>query len=147
MSETTPNTQSKNAPVERFNDGAVKATIFRNISKEGRPFYNVTFARTYTDNNDNIRETQSFSGTDVLKVRRLADQAYHAVDRLKKQDRAQFNEQQSNQETPAQNEMQGKPLSEQRDVLMNNQPHSNGQSTASQTQVHNYNQRGPEIGQ
>ncbi len=83
---------SSKAPVERFNDGAVKASIFRNVSKEGRAFFNVTFARLYTDpKTGQIAEMQSFLGTDILKVRRLADQAYYAVDRLRKQERSQGN--------------------------------------------------------
>jgi hypothetical protein len=115
----TPSAQgSGNPPVERFNDGAVKASIFRNVSKDGRAFFNVTFTRLYTDpKTGQIAETQSFSGTDILKVRRLADQAYHAVDRLKKQERSQG-------KTPAQNRdaQESQSLADQRDVLMGNAP-------------------------
>lgn len=141
MADTTQNHQaggSGNAPVERFNDGAVKASIFRNVSKEGRPFYNVTFSRIYTDPKTNeIAETQSFSGTDVLKVRRLADQAYHAVDRLRKQDRA------SNKEQVQTGGAQEQNLSQQRDMLMGeNAQHSN---TAPQKTQHGPAQNEPEL--
>jgi hypothetical protein len=65
-----------NTPVERFNESAVKASIFRNVSKERRGFYNVTFARIYTGpRKGQIAETQSLPDTHILKVRRLADQA------------------------------------------------------------------------
>lgn len=130
--QNSDNPKRGNAPVERFNDGAVKASIFRNISKDGRAFYNVTFTRIYTDpQTDEVRETQSFSGTDVLKVRRLADQAYHAVDRLKKQDRSQSKEHQTRNGAP--DNAKGQSLSEQRDMLMDGrQMHSQAQDQAPQ---------------
>ena len=87
MSEIQP---TKNAPIERLSDGAVSAKIWRNTSKEGKPFYNVTFARVYTDpQTGKPAETQSFSGTDVLKIQRLAAQSYHVIDRHRKLDRDQ----------------------------------------------------------
>jgi hypothetical protein len=139
MANTPQNTSgqsSGNAPVERFNDGAVKASIFRNVSKEGRAFYNVTFARIYTDpQTGQIAETQSFSGTDILKVRRLADQAYHAVDRLRKQERAQKSEHQNGSQS----------LAEQRDMLMSDQPQGKGRSQ--QNAQHGQAQNQPELEQ
>ncbi|KGB27082.1 hypothetical protein HPDFL43_00007520 [Hoeflea phototrophica DFL-43] len=130
---------SGNAPVERFNDGAVKASIFRNVSKEGRPFYNVTFARIYTDpQTGQIAETQSFSGTDILKVRRLADQAYHAVDRLRKQERSQNSD-------PQNGHKGSQSLSEQRDMLMNDTA-QNRQGSA-QSPQHGQDQSQPELEQ
>lgn len=139
MSNQNHTPKSGNAPVERFSDGAVKASIFRNVSKEGKPFYNVTFARTYTHpETGQPAETQSFSGTDVLKVRRLADQAYHAVDRLRKQDRIQANEHSAG--SPSQSDdSQKSSLSEQRDRLINNARHS------PEAQDISYDRTGPEM--
>ncbi|WP_298966573.1 hypothetical protein [uncultured Roseibium sp.] len=142
MANTHQNTSGQgggNAPVERFNDGAVKASIFRNVSKEGRAFYNVTFARIYTDPQTNeVRETQSFSGTDILKVRRLADQAYHAVDRLRKQERTQGTEQnQDSNSNPS--------LAEQRDMLM--EDNAQASLSSQQNAQHGQAQDQPELEQ
>ena len=142
MANTPQNTSgqsSGNAPVERFNDGAVKASSFRNVSKEGRAFYNVTFARIYTDpQTGQIAETQSFSGTDILKVRRLADQAYHAVDRLRKQERLQTSDPQNGQKG-------SQSLCEQRDMLMGDRPRGTGRSQ--QNAQHGQAQNQPELEQ
>lgn len=139
MANTPQNTTAQgsgNPPVERFHDGAVKASIFRNVSKEGRAFYNVTFARIYTDpQTGQIAETQSFSGTDILKVRRLADQAYHAVDRLRKQERSQNSDPQNGSQS----------LSEQRDMLMGDRPRGTGRSQ--QNAQHGQAQNQPELEQ
>ena len=105
-------------PPNLIADNFFRSGGLRDVSKDGRAFFNVTFTRLYTDpKTGQIAETQSFSGTDILKVRRLADQAYHAVDRLKKQERSQG-------KTPAQNRdaQESQSLADQRDVLMGNAP-------------------------
>lgn len=133
------NPPPKNPPIERFYDGAVNAKVWRNINKDGNPYYNVRFSKIYTDpQTGQPAETQSFSGSDILKVQRLAAQSYHAIDRMKKLDRDQ-----ARQNTPQQEPMRdGNPdqnhnLAQQRDNVMHNA--APDQQTGGQgQQQHNY---------
>ncbi len=147
MTDENTNGNKRAQPVERINDGSVNAKIWRNYSNEGKAFYNVTFARTYTHpKTGQPAETYAFSGTDVLKIQRLAEQAYHSVDRLRQQDRAQ-NQGQNQQNNPTQNNGDHS-MSDQRDQVMNNAAHqSNGQQPYGQGQGYQgQNQNAPEIG-
>ena len=72
--------KDKNPPIQTHRDGAISAKVWRNYSNEGEPFYSVTFQRTYTDpKTKEPRETNSFLGTDVLKVQQLAAEAYRTI--------------------------------------------------------------------
>ncbi len=44
----------------------------------------MTFARTYTDGDGGIRDTDSFSGSQLLRLARLADKAYDRTRKLTK---------------------------------------------------------------
>ena len=68
MSET-------NKPIDTIRDGRLKASIWKNEGENG-PYLSVTFAKTYTDKNDQPRDSQSFSDTDLLKVAEIAREAY-----------------------------------------------------------------------
>ncbi|MEW7006733.1 hypothetical protein [Lentilitoribacter sp. EG35] len=147
MTDENSNGNKKAQPVERINDGSVNAKIWRNHSKDGKPFYNVTFARTYTHpQTGQPAETYAFSGTDVLKIQRLAEKAYHNVDRLKQQDRT--HDQGQNQQQPPTQENGHNNMADQRDQAMNNaSQQSNDQQSFQQNQGHQgHNQNGPEIG-
>ena len=72
--------------MRHFRDGAIKATIWRNEGDKG-PFYSVEFGRTYTDAEDNYKDTSSFSGADLLKVSRLAVKAYDKIGELRAEDK------------------------------------------------------------
>ena len=137
-------TQENKGPVHTIRDGAVSAKIWRNeVESQPMPFYSVTFQRTYTDEaTQKVRETHSFSNTDILKVQQLAPQAYHAVSQFRTQDRAELQQDQAPRSYPEQGQGQGQPgqqngLSQQRDAAMNAAPQSNGQSPQ--------HQREPEI--
>lgn len=67
--------QNRKRPEHTLRDGAVKASIWRNDGEKGS-FYSTTFARTFQDQNGKPRDTQSFAGTDLLKVSELAREAY-----------------------------------------------------------------------
>lgn len=69
----TQKTNSK--PIETIRDGALKASIWKNQGEKG-PFYSVRITRTYTDDQGNYHDSDSFSGSELLRVARLADQAY-----------------------------------------------------------------------
>ena len=79
--------QTKTRPVETLRDGAMKAAIWKNDSQNGA-FYNVTFTRTYKNDKDELHDTDSFSGSQLLQLARLADKAYGVTAKLTKAARA-----------------------------------------------------------
>lgn len=88
MSDHDHEQPTGNPPVYTHRDGALSAKVWRNETHDGRPFYSVTFARTYTDpETDELRESRSFQQTDVLKIQRLAGQAYQTIGQFRAQDR------------------------------------------------------------
>lgn len=74
-----------NKPVKSLRDGHIKATIWRNESEKG-DYYSVNFTRIYKDGEGNWKDTDSFTGTDILKVQHLAGKAYDAIAKLRKAD-------------------------------------------------------------
>ena len=79
--------QTKQRPVETLRDGAIKAAIWKNESENGA-FFAVTFARTYKNGGGELKDTDSFSGTQLLRLARLADKAYGRAAKLTKAARA-----------------------------------------------------------
>lgn len=75
--------ETKQRPVETLRDGAIKAAIWRNESEKGA-FFAVTFSRTYRNGDGNLKDTDSFSGTQLLQLARLADKAYDRAAKLTK---------------------------------------------------------------
>lgn len=70
-----PSPEPQNRPETVLRDGALKATIWRNDGEKG-PFFATTLAKTYEDRNGNLKDTNRFSGSDLLRVSELARQAY-----------------------------------------------------------------------
>ena len=66
----TQKTNSK--PIETISNGALKASIWKNQGEKG-PFYSVRITRTYTDDQGNYHDSDSFSGSELLRGVRLAD--------------------------------------------------------------------------
>ncbi len=79
----TQKTNSK--PLETIRDGALKATIWKNQGEKG-PFYSVRITRTYTDDQGNYHDSDSFSGSEILRVARLAGKAYDETAVLRSQE-------------------------------------------------------------
>lgn len=77
----TEETNQTNGPADTLRDGALKATIWRNESKNGA-FFTADITRTYTDESGNFYNTQGFSRNQLLQVARLADQAYGRIREL-----------------------------------------------------------------
>ena len=70
------------APVKTLRLGRIKAAIWEN-SADQRTFYNVTFARTYMDEEKKFHDSDSFGRDDLLLLGKLADQAHTFIcDRL-----------------------------------------------------------------
>lgn len=78
--------QTKQRPVETLRDGALKAAIWRNESENGA-FFAVTFSRTYKDAAGELKDTDSFSGSQLLRLARLADKAYDRTSKLVRAER------------------------------------------------------------
>lgn len=64
-----------NQPVETFRDGSLKATIWQNQGENG-PYFTTTLAKTYEDRDGKLRDTFSFTGSELLRVAELARTAY-----------------------------------------------------------------------
>jgi hypothetical protein len=65
----------------------LSAAIWRNETKDGKAFYSVTFERSYKDG-DNWKSSDSFNGSDLLLLAKLADQAHTEVEKLRANDKA-----------------------------------------------------------
>ncbi len=63
------------APVKTLRIGRIKAAIWENGADE-RAFFNVTFARTYMDEEKRFRDADSFGRDDLLLLAKLADHAH-----------------------------------------------------------------------
>ncbi len=74
---------SDRQPEETLRDGNLKATLWRNEGENG-PYFNVTIAKTYKDNHGKYQDTNSFSGTDLLRVSEISRQAYTRSSELRR---------------------------------------------------------------
>jgi hypothetical protein len=74
---------SHEKPILTIRDGALKASIWANRTDEGKTFHSVTFGRTFTDGEGQAKTSSSFSGSDLLKIARLADKAYDRIAALR----------------------------------------------------------------
>ncbi|NRA59076.1 MAG: hypothetical protein HRU13_13265 [Phycisphaerales bacterium] len=72
-------------PIDTIRDGALKASIWANQPKaeDKAPFYSVRITRTYTDEQGNYHDSDSFSGSELLRVARLADRSYGRTSELR----------------------------------------------------------------
>lgn len=69
-----------NAPMSELRDGSLRAAIWKNQKKDGTGnYYSVTLSRTYKDDGDQYRDTNSFSPTELLRISRLAGNAYDEI--------------------------------------------------------------------
>jgi len=80
------NQQQNQKPINTIRDGALKATIWKNDSEKGS-FYSVDISRTYKQD-DVYKDSHSFSGTELLRVARLANIAYDEIAVLRANDAA-----------------------------------------------------------
>ena len=77
---------ANNKPTETIRDGLLKATVWRNETDK-TVFYSVNFSRSYQDDKRSWKDTDSFSGTDLLRIANLATQAYNRTVELRQMDR------------------------------------------------------------
>ena len=79
--------QSKNKPLKTLRDGALKASIWLN-EHEDRCFYAVTFSRSYKKADGTFADAQSYAGAELLKLSKLAENAYAQALAFREQARA-----------------------------------------------------------
>lgn len=79
-------TTTSNAPLETFRDGRLKATVWENAGENGT-YHTVSLAKVYEDRDGKLQETNSFSGSELLRVAELAREA-HAFTRDLRRDMA-----------------------------------------------------------
>ena len=63
------------SPVKTLRLGRIKAAVWENRADQ-RTFYNVTFARTYTGDDQQPHDTDSFGRDDLPLVAKIADRAH-----------------------------------------------------------------------
>lgn len=78
---------SDKKPASKVSLYPVSAAIWRNTTKDGKAFYSVTFERSYKDGND-WKSSDSFSGSDLLLLEKVAFMAYQEVAKLRANDKS-----------------------------------------------------------
>ena len=87
--------QEPNRPVDTLRDGNLKASIWRNEGENGAS-YSTTFARVWRDDQGRWHDSQSYSGTDMLRLGELSRSAYHRTNELRREHTLE----QSQEQTP-----------------------------------------------
>ncbi|WP_195820644.1 hypothetical protein [Roseobacter sp. MH60115] len=67
-----------NKPVETLRDGRLKAAVWQNENDKGR-YYTVSLAKVYEDRDGKLKETNSFSAGEMLRVSELAREAHTVI--------------------------------------------------------------------
>jgi hypothetical protein len=73
-------------PAHRLQDGALKVTIWRNTSTEGKTFYSAEPQRSYRQGDDTWRETSSLGSDDLLAMAELLRESYAWIKMQKRAD-------------------------------------------------------------
>lgn len=76
--------EEKKQPAATIRDGSLKVLIWEN-EREGQSVYSAQFRRTYRDQEGQMRDTDSFFATDLLKLSRLAGQSYDRISELRRE--------------------------------------------------------------
>lgn len=74
-------------PVERISMFPISASIWMKYSADGRPWYSVSFQRTYKNDDGKWEYTTSFNHADCLILAQAAERAYHLIESRKRLDR------------------------------------------------------------
>ena len=76
-------------PIQILRDGSLKASIWRNQKRDGTSFYSTQFGKTYEDpKTGKPKDSNNFSGSDLLKLSRLAERAYSYEGKFRAEDKA-----------------------------------------------------------
>lgn len=74
-------------PASKVSLYPVSAAVWRNVTKEGKAFYSVTFERSYRDDKGAWQSASSFNESDLLLLAKVADQAHSEVVKLRANDK------------------------------------------------------------
>ena len=72
---STTSASTKQLPIQTLRLGRIKAAVWEN-GADKRAFFNVTFARTYMDEEKKFHDADSFGRDDLLLLSKLADLAH-----------------------------------------------------------------------
>ena len=73
---------NKNQPAFTLRDGPLQVTVWAN-SHEDKTFHSAEISRSYKDDKkDEWKQSNQFSGSDMLKAARLFDKAYDKTQEL-----------------------------------------------------------------
>lgn len=79
-------TTTTSKPINTFRDGSLKVTLWRNDRDNGE-FYSIRLSRTWKDERGQYHDSDRFTGTELLRIARLANIAYDALLTLRSSDR------------------------------------------------------------
>ncbi len=80
-------TQTKNKPIKTLRDGSLKAVIWEN-QRDGRTYRTVDLYRTYkNEKEDQLKDISNYSGSELLRISRLANKAYDLLIDLRELDK------------------------------------------------------------
>ncbi len=80
-------TQLKNKPIKTLRDGSLKAVIWEN-QREDKTYRSVDLYRTYkNEKEDQLKDISNYSGTELLRISRLANKAYDLLIDLRELDK------------------------------------------------------------
>ncbi len=79
-------TTQNQPPFKTLRDGALKASIWKNTGKKGA-FYSVLFSRTYKDDQGNLKDTDSFSNAELLRLANLATRTHNQIREFREADK------------------------------------------------------------
>ena len=124
-----------NRPEDVLRDGNIKATIWKN-ERENGPAFSTVFARTWQDEEGAFHDSQSFSGTELLRVSELARDAYARTNELRQEHRVEFtrdasqsaSEREGDPELPYDERSDLEAFKAKRDAQSKDQPRSKGAS-------------------
>lgn len=74
----------RNKPDLVVRDGSLKATVWNNRSDNGN-YHTVTFAKTYEDQDGNLKDTQSFYHSDLLRIAELGRETHGKIRDLRRE--------------------------------------------------------------
>lgn len=80
-------TENTNKPVVEIPLGNLKASIWRNTTKNGKKVYNTTIIRSYRDADGNYHDTNSMPHNELRNYAALAEDAYLEIRKLAAADR------------------------------------------------------------
>lgn len=86
----------RNRPVETLRDGNISASIWENRTDKGVS-YTTTFSRSWRDDSGEWRQSQSYSGSDMLRLGELSRSAYHRTNELRREQSQQHSQEQEPQ--------------------------------------------------